>query len=614
MSSRQPMSLKAQEIVVVLYGAAPKLGWEPDSNQLSLLLRRISATNNVRRIVINTCGSCSALSSGKVKIPSETEVKWVSEEDYAGDAGCLRGILAGHKQDLAVVLPMGLIACPPVDELVKMHVRGGACLTFFKDSNWKPTGQHCGVFVLDSSLVNFIPEDGYWDIKENLIPELAVLCKKVSEVVTASPIDCFNGVCERGEKIAAFQELIINNYEGLSRIQSWEQGEVWCTGSENIDESVRVYGTVVMLEDVSVSAGALLVGPAILARGVKIGKESMVLTGYVKDSIGDYSIWEGDEKVSEDSNERRSHLPHAKWMKSMSSLQPAWIVAVATLTAVWLWSFKPALQEIWGIWMRSDEYSSGLLVPLLGGYVLWTRRRQIEDVEIKPAPVLGSIAFLVAFSAQFFGLFYMYRSAELLAIILSIWALVLWLAGKKMLLQTAGVLLFLLMMLPLPGRVQSTITLPLQKWSTDSAVFCLEMLGYPVVQEGNIIQIGDTRVAVAEACNGLRMITAFFVIGALVALLAKRAWWEKVIILASCLPIALVCNTVRLAVTAIAFTRLSGERWQQLFHDFGGYAMMPLALGLVILQLYLLERLFVRDNVVERIVVKRSPEARGSSS
>jgi len=164
------------------------------------------------------------------------------------------------------------------------------------------------------------------------------------------------------------------------------------------------------------------------------------------------------------------------------------------------------------------------------------------------------------------------------------------------------------MMLPLPGRVQTAVTLPLQKWSTTSAVFCLEMLGYPVIQEGNIIQIGDTSVAVAEACNGLRMITAFFVIGALVALLAKRTWWEKVIILASCLPIALICNTLRLAVTAIAFTMLSEEHWQQRFHDFGGYAMMPLALALVVLQLYILEKLFMRDNVVERVVVMRSSD------
>jgi exosortase len=122
----------------------------------------------------------------------------------------------------------------------------------------------------------------------------------------------------------------------------------------------------------------------------------------------------------------------------------------------------------------------------------------------------------------------------------------------------------------------------MQQWATYSAVFCLEMLGFAVVREGNIIHIGQSTVAVAEACNGLRMVMAFFVITGLVVLLVQRRWWEKLIILISSLPIALLCNTIRLTITAMAFIVISGEKWETVFHDFGGYAMIPLALGLVI--------------------------------
>jgi exosortase/archaeosortase family protein len=87
------------------------------------------------------------------------------------------------------------------------------------------------------------------------------------------------------------------------------------------------------------------------------------------------------------------------------------------------------------------------------------------------------------------------------------------------------------------------------------------------------------------------MIMAFFVIGGLVVLLIRRTWWEKLIVLASSLPIALLCNSVRLTITAIAFTRLSGEHWEKIFHDFGGYAMMPLALGAIVLELWLLTKI-----------------------
>jgi exosortase len=167
------------------------------------------------------------------------------------------------------------------------------------------------------------------------------------------------------------------------------------------------------------------------------------------------------------------------------------------------------------------------------------------------------------------------------------------------------ILLFLCLMLPWPNRVQAAVALPLQRWATSSAVFCLELIGYEVTQEGNIINIGNASVAVAEACNGLRMITAFFVIGAWVVLLVKRTWWEKLVVLISCLPIALLCNTIRLAITAIAFTVISGDRWEQIFHDFGGYAMMPLALGAIVAELWLLSELMVPPAKKDLVVVKR---------
>jgi exosortase len=217
----------------------------------------------------------------------------------------------------------------------------------------------------------------------------------------------------------------------------------------------------------------------------------------------------------------------------------------------------------------------------------------------------GIIAFLFAQAVRFFGLFFMYGSLERLSIVLSIAALVLLICGWKFFKKVSTVLLFLCLMLPWPNRVQAAIALPLQRWATSSAVFCLESVGYEVVQEGNIINIGQSSVAVAEACNGLRMITAFFVIGAWVVLLVKRTWWEKLVILVSCLPIALLCNTIRLAITAVAFTMVSGDRWEKMFHDFGGYAMMPLALGAVVAELQLLSALTVPPGKKDLVVVKR---------
>jgi exosortase len=269
-----------------------------------------------------------------------------------------------------------------------------------------------------------------------------------------------------------------------------------------------------------------------------------------------------------------------------------------------LWAYWPGLAGLWNTWQRSDEYSSGLLVPFLAVYVLWSRRHTIAECHIRPS-VWALFAFVAAQAVRLFGLAFMYSSAENVSIVLSTAALVLLLFGWQFFRKVSTILLFLCLMLPWPNRVQAAVTLPLQQWATSSAVFCLETMGYGVIQEGNVIHIGNASVAVAEACNGLRMIVAFFVISGLVVLLIKRAWWEKLIILASGLPIALLCNTTRLIITALAFTVVSGEYWEKIFHDFGGYAMMPLALTIVLMELWLMTRLTTPPTKHGPIIVAR---------
>lgn len=283
----------------------------------------------------------------------------------------------------------------------------------------------------------------------------------------------------------------------------------------------------------------------------------------------------------------------------------AHLAAVAAVIVAFFYCCWPNLRDMWQIWQRSDEYSSGLLVPFLAIYILWSRREELAGCPIRPALAAGLAALVAAQAVRFFGLYYMYGSAERLSVVLTVVALVLMLCGRQFAKKTATILLFLFLMVPWPNRLQAAIAQPLQSWATTSAVFTLELLGYEVIREGNIINIGETSVAVAEACNGLRMVTAFFVIGGLVVLLVKRAWWEKMIVLLSCLPIALLCNTIRLTITSIAFTILEGKDWEQFFHDFGGYAMMPLALIMIVGELWLLKALTVVPEERKTVVIER---------
>ena len=258
----------------------------------------------------------------------------------------------------------------------------------------------------------------------------------------------------------------------------------------------------------------------------------------------------------------------AGWLR-LPPKQVAAMLGGMVVSLALLWSYWPTILDLVRAWNRSDEYSSGMLVPPLALYVVWLRRQEIGATVLRSAVLWGIAAFVLAQIGRGLGMYLMYPFAERLSLILTLVSLVLLVLGWRYLARLAPILLFLCLMLPWPNRVQSSMALPLQGWATGSAVFCLELSGWDVVRDGNVIRIGDASVAVAEACNGLRMITAFFVITGLVVLLAKRTWWEKTIVLVSSLPIALLCNTLRLAITAVFFTILEGEDWEQIVSRLG---------------------------------------------
>jgi exosortase len=236
---------------------------------------------------------------------------------------------------------------------------------------------------------------------------------------------------------------------------------------------------------------------------------------------------------------------------------------------------------------------------------LWTRRQDLAAISMKHSLFWGVAIFAFAQTIRGLGLYLLFISAEMLSIIFSVTALILILFGWGVMRKVATVVLFLCLMLPWPHKAQALVSLPLQQWATSAAVFCLELLGYEVTQDGNVINMGSTSVAVAEACNGLRMVTAFLVISALMVLLVRRSLWEKLAVLASSLPIAFLCNVIRLTVTAMLYRVIENENVRDMIHSSAGYAMMPLALAFVLGEFWLLKQLTAPPIPMEPAVIVR---------
>jgi exosortase len=106
----------------------------------------------------------------------------------------------------------------------------------------------------------------------------------------------------------------------------------------------------------------------------------------------------------------------------------------------------------------------------------------------------------------------------------------------------------------------------------------------------------NTPMAVAEACSGLRMLTAFIIVAAFIAFMVKRSRLQKATIVLSSIPIAVMCNIVRIFLTALLMLLISSEVGEKFFHDFAGLVMMPVAVMLIFAELWLMDKLVVPES------------------
>lgn len=264
---------------------------------------------------------------------------------------------------------------------------------------------------------------------------------------------------------------------------------------------------------------------------------------------------------------------------------------VVLLTLVVVWTYWSTIVRLVSDWQSDPNYSVGQLVPFAALYLVWTDRERLRKHE-RSTCWWGLIIVALAQGARFFGLLFIFESAERYSMVLSITGLVLLLGGWRIFWATRWIQVFLFLMVPLPGRIHNAISGPLQDLATRGAVFALELLGITVSAQGNVLVLNDeVSVAVAEACSGLRMLTAFVVVAFVFAYTVRRPKWQKVTLVGSSVLIAVACNLVRLVATAFLFLEVNGDFAKRFFHDFAGWTMMPLAIGMLAAELWIMSRL-----------------------
>jgi exosortase len=259
-------------------------------------------------------------------------------------------------------------------------------------------------------------------------------------------------------------------------------------------------------------------------------------------------------------------------------------VVVTLLLAVGLlWSYWPVFAEVSGKWIDSPQYSHAWLVPGFSLFLLWRSRATI--LEKANGPVWwGLVPLGVGVLFRLLGALYYATWMETLSFLIVLLGVALVLGGWGVLRHSWVAICFLIFMFPLPFRVETALSGPLQQVATIITTYILQTLGWPAFREGNVIIVNDHRIGVVEACNGLGMLILFFAMSAAAAILSRRPWPDRLVLLLSAIPIAIFSNVARIATTAIMYD-VGGQRLgDMIFHDLAGWIMMPLALGLLWLE------------------------------
>lgn len=187
-----------------------------------------------------------------------------------------------------------------------------------------------------------------------------------------------------------------------------------------------------------------------------------------------------------------------------------------------------------------------------------------------------------------------------LSFIICLFGLFVMIGGWRLVGWAGPAIAFLLFMFPIPSRIEQPLLGFLQRLASVAGEVVLTILGQPVIRSGSRLDIDGVPLEVAEACSGMRMLTIFGGLALAMVFLINRPWWDRFIILLSAVPIALFVNVVRIVVTALLFRVWpEGEVIHQLVHDYAGLAMMPLAMGLLYLELKLLSILTVPEESVD---------------
>jgi len=260
------------------------------------------------------------------------------------------------------------------------------------------------------------------------------------------------------------------------------------------------------------------------------------------------------------------------------------------------------LEKLGRDWWFEENYSHGLLIPFLIGYIVWLEFDNLKaNKRESPVWLGGSIIFL-ALMLLLVGTLGAELYAQRISLVLMLAGIIIYFWGGKVLQLLAVPFLLLLLAIPIPSIIFNQIAFPLQMIASKLAIWGIKVLEIPSVREGNIIEIlpkgamNTVKLEVVEACSGIRSLMTLITIALILGYFTRRNkqaggvlsylkdfdFWRIMILMLSAIPIAIITNAARVTVTGwmtYTYGRQSAEGFS---HNLAGWLVYLAALLLLL--------------------------------
>jgi exosortase len=233
------------------------------------------------------------------------------------------------------------------------------------------------------------------------------------------------------------------------------------------------------------------------------------------------------------------------------------------------------LTELVGAW--SDEnFSHGYVIVPIALYFAWERRAKLAEEPPRPSWT-GLFIVVASVVLQVVGVLAAALFVCHLSILSTIAGVVVCLFGWRHLRILAFPIAFLVLMIPIPTIIFNQIAFPLQLLASRFGELGLNLVGVPVLREGNVITLSNTTLEVADACSGIRSLISLLTLAIVYGYLLERRTWARIAIAMASVPVAVATNGFRVAATGVAAHYIGPEVAQGVLHEFSGWLVFVVA-------------------------------------